>query len=132
MICQLLFIGLLVNGVAPEHWVRRKFEDYPEIIRFHSCNPCRVRLGSYDNLFESDVRSDSTDFRCRLWTLTGKSWRLIDRMLSLLPIDLDFCRDFNFSSILDIEFSRPLEFSNSTLDLLYKVLLLFVINHITF
>ena len=129
MICQLLFVVLVINGVAPEHWVQKKFEDYPKVVRYHNCNPCRVRLGSYNNRFESDVRNDSTEFRCRLWTLTGRSWRLVDGMLSSLPIELDFCRDFSFSSILDVNFSPPLEFSNNLLNLFYKVIVLFMINY---
>ena len=103
MLLQILLIGLLANEVAPERWVRRRFEDYPEIVSFHSCNPCRIRIGYHDNLFQSDIRNDSSDFRCRMWSIAGNTLRLIDRMFLLLPIDSDFCQDFNFESMQSME-----------------------------
>ena len=122
MICKLLIFLLGVGGVASSQWVPRKFEDYPEVVRYHNCDPCRVQPGSYNNLLETGIRNDSAEFQCWLWSLTGRSQRLVNRMLAMLPIELEFCQDFSFASILEVNFSTPLNFSNDQLNLLYKVM----------
>ena len=59
-----------------------------------------------------------------MWSLSGYTLAVIDILIALLPIESDFCRDFHYDSIQSTDVLHiPVDFSNSTMDVLYKVIM---------
>ena len=120
MICKLLILSV-IGGFVFSQWTSKRFDDYPSVVRYHNCDPCKVRPEHYHNLLATSIRNDSADFRCWLWSLAGRSLQLVNRILATLPIELEFCQGLIFNSILEVNISAPLNFSNDEMKLLYKV-----------
>ena len=118
MICKLLILSVIC-GFTFSQWVSKSFGDYPSVVRYHNCDPCKIR--HYHNLLATGIRNDSADFRCWLWSLAGRSLQRVRRILVAIPIEVEFCQGLAFDSILEVNISAPLNFSHGELKMLYKV-----------
>ena len=121
MLFRLTIFFLLLNLVYSDRWVRKTFWDFPYSVR-NVENPCRSHIVLYEGYMESDVRNDSSSFRCLMWSMTGTMLGYVERMLTSLPLEEDFCRDFNYESQRSVEdLQIPVEFNYETMNVLYEV-----------
>ena len=58
-----------------------------------------------------------------MWSMTGNMLAAVERMITSLPIESEFCRHFNYYSFRSVDdLQTPVEFNNHTMNVLYEVI----------
>ena len=100
MLFQSTIFFLFVNIVVTDRWARKKFGEFPAVVRLGE-NPCRSCARYFEEPMASDVRNDSSTFRCWMWLMSGNMLAAVERMITSLPIESDFV-DISITIALEV------------------------------